>query len=277
MLDYFDRSPLLGRERDRWNNQDFTRFGGMDWRSPTASPGNVSSATLENLPGLPSSFAAIPAASPGAAADAGGLPVDRRATESRKSLAIPVGQLRRHAQGLQLRKVNTGSRRSSRAYGELLYVDRRDRRRSLSHPRSACARSAATNPYNPFGTDVLVDVLLTDFGPANLHASHGDGSVGRRAARPDTRMGLGGVACRRARTTQLRCAPESWIQCALSAALTRVRSSRCVEPVRGQRRQQSGAARVPAGAAGAKSLSHGGDSIGRVRSRPIGCVAGGRS
>ena len=60
VLDYFDRSPLLGRERDRWNNQDFRRYGGIDWRSPAASPGNVRSTTQENLPGLPSSFAAIP-------------------------------------------------------------------------------------------------------------------------------------------------------------------------------------------------------------------------
>ena len=99
VLDYFDRSPLLGRERDRWNNQDFTRFGGMDWRSPTASPGNVSSATSGKSARAVIEFRGDTGREPGRYADAGGLPIDGRAAESRKSLAIPVGHRRGHAQG----------------------------------------------------------------------------------------------------------------------------------------------------------------------------------
>jgi iron complex outermembrane receptor protein len=58
---YFDAekwSELLGRERDRWNDQDFTRFGGPDYRSRFASPANVSSMDGQNLPGLDAPFAA---------------------------------------------------------------------------------------------------------------------------------------------------------------------------------------------------------------------------
>lgn len=50
-------SELLGGERDRWNNQDFTRFGGLDYRNRFASPANVSSTNGQDLPGLDSRFA----------------------------------------------------------------------------------------------------------------------------------------------------------------------------------------------------------------------------
>lgn len=50
-------SELLGRERNRWNNQDFTRFGGLDYRSRFASPANVGSMDGQNLPGLGARFA----------------------------------------------------------------------------------------------------------------------------------------------------------------------------------------------------------------------------
>jgi iron complex outermembrane recepter protein len=60
-LDYQHWSELLGQERSRWNNQDFRRFYGTDYRSRWASPANVSSLDGGNLPGLtsPSAIAAI--------------------------------------------------------------------------------------------------------------------------------------------------------------------------------------------------------------------------
>lgn len=60
-LDYQHWSELLGRERSRWRNQDFTRFDGRDERSRLASPANVSSLDGRNLPGLasPNAVAAI--------------------------------------------------------------------------------------------------------------------------------------------------------------------------------------------------------------------------
>src|SRR5690606_39234292 len=56
VLDYFERETLLGEERERWRDQDFQRYGGVDRRSRAASPGTVSSLTTENLPGLSQSF-----------------------------------------------------------------------------------------------------------------------------------------------------------------------------------------------------------------------------
>jgi iron complex outermembrane recepter protein len=163
VLDYFDRSPLLGRERDRWNNQDFTRFGGMDWRSPTASPGNVSSATFGNLPGLPSSFAAIPATSPGDTL----TPADFLSTAGQRNLESLF----------HYRSIDDASSRKGVAvegeysfthqfsmYGEFLYIDRASSAQLEPSALSSALVSSA-NPYNPFGTDVLVDVLLADLGP----------------------------------------------------------------------------------------------------------------
>ena len=45
------RDELLGRERDRWSNQDYRRFGGQDYRSRWASPPNITSVDGQNLPG----------------------------------------------------------------------------------------------------------------------------------------------------------------------------------------------------------------------------------
>jgi iron complex outermembrane recepter protein len=163
VLDYFDRSPLLGRERDRWNNQDFTRLGGMDWRSPTASPGNVSSATVENLPGLSSSFAAIPATNPGAAL----TPADFISTAEQRNLesllryrSVADAGTRKAA----LAQGEYGFTEQLTAYAELLYADRETFDQFESAALSSALVSSA-NPYNPFGTDVLVDTLLTDLGP----------------------------------------------------------------------------------------------------------------
>ena len=163
VLDYFDRSPLLGRERDRWNNQDFTRFGGTDWRSPTASPGNVSSATLANLPGLSSSFAAIPATSPGATL----TPADFVSTAGQRNLE---SLMRYHFIGEAARRKAASAHGEYRfteqltAYADLLYVDG-EKFDQFEPPAFSSALVSGANPYNPFGTDVLVDALLTDLGP----------------------------------------------------------------------------------------------------------------
>ncbi|HKQ14628.1 MAG TPA: TonB-dependent receptor [Steroidobacteraceae bacterium] len=163
VLDYFDRSPLLGRERDRWNNQDFTRFGGRDWRSPAASPGNVSSATLENLPGLPATFAAIPGTSPGTVL----LPADFLATAGHQNLesllryqSITDAGTRK---GASARGEYALAQRLA-AYAELLYVEG-EIQDQFEPPALSGAQVGGANPYNPFGTDVLVDTLLTDLGP----------------------------------------------------------------------------------------------------------------
>jgi iron complex outermembrane receptor protein len=162
-LDYFDRSPLLGRERNRWNNQDFRRFGGTDWRSPIASPGNVRSTTVENLPGLSSSFAGIPAVGPGVEL----TQADFLLTAELQNLESLLRYTSVLHEGVRSAAVAEGEFRLKpdvSAFVDLLYVDRETS--SESEPAALVgAVVPATNPHNPFGTDVLVDVLLTDLGP----------------------------------------------------------------------------------------------------------------
>jgi iron complex outermembrane receptor protein len=163
VLDYFGRSPLLGRERDRWNNQDFRRFGSIDWRSPIASPGNVRSTTLENLPGLPSSFAGMPAVSAGMQL----TPADFLPTagqENVESLFRYVSVLAERTGRALVAQGEYGLGSNLSAFGEFLYVDREDSQ-ELEPSALVGALVPATNPHNPFGTDVLVDVLLTELGP----------------------------------------------------------------------------------------------------------------
>lgn len=166
VLDYFDRGPLLGRERDRWNNQDFTRFGGMDWRSPTASPGNVRSTTLANLPGLPSSFAAIPNTTPVATLS----PADFVATAGQRNLESLIRYYTVNFAGTRKGAAAQGEYRLTpgvRAYGELMYVDREITTR-FEPPALTSVFVSGENPHNPLGTDLLVDALLTDLGPRTL-------------------------------------------------------------------------------------------------------------
>lgn len=160
VFDYFDRGPLLGRKRDRWNNQDFRRYGGVDWRSPTASPGNVRATTLENLPGLSSSFAAIPPVSAGTEL----TPADFLPTAGQQNLASLYRYVSVLHDGRRSAVAAQGEyrlRSDVSAFGELLYVDRENSRR-LEPSALAGALVPATNPHNPFDADVVVDVLLTD-------------------------------------------------------------------------------------------------------------------
>ena len=60
ILDYFEQDFLLGAERERWSNQDFTRYGGTDYRSMAGTPGTMHSLTGGNLPGLSSPVATVP-------------------------------------------------------------------------------------------------------------------------------------------------------------------------------------------------------------------------
>lgn len=159
VLDYFDRSPLLGRERDRWNNQDFRRFGSIDWRSSSASPGNVSSVTGENLPGLPSSFAAIPGATL--------TPSDFLATAGQRNLESLYKYQSVVSEATRKSAVAQGEyflAPHASVFGELFYVDT-SRSFETEPVELAAATVPVENPFNPFGESVLVDVLLTDLGP----------------------------------------------------------------------------------------------------------------
>lgn len=163
VADYFDRGALLGRERDFYSNQDFRRLGGEDWRVTSAMPGNVSSLDGSNLPGLPSPQAAVPAGSSGV----GLTPADFLGTAGQLNLeslnryisAVPEAQRRSAAAFAEFEFTPTLT-----AFMEALYVDRHTAFQFNPAELSAQLVPAA-NPFNPFGTDVTVDVLLSGLGP----------------------------------------------------------------------------------------------------------------
>lgn len=163
VADYFDRGYLLGKSRDFYSNQDFRRFGGEDWRITSAMPGNVSSVDGSNLPGLSSPQAAVPSGSRGV----GLSPVDFLAT---------AGQINLESVNRHISVVPEAQRRSAAGFAEFefspaltgfmeaLYVDRRTA--FQFNPSELVAQLVpAANPFNPFGTDVIVDVLLSGLGP----------------------------------------------------------------------------------------------------------------
>lgn len=163
VLDYFDRTSLLGRERDRWNNQDFRRFGSMDNRFPTANPGNIVSAGLGNLPGLSSPIAAVPPGSSGV----GLTPADFEATAGQENLEsvlkywsiVPESERRSAAAFAQF---DLGPR--SQFFAEALYADRSTRYQS--EPDSLFfGYVPASNAFNPFGEGVFANYLFTGIGP----------------------------------------------------------------------------------------------------------------
>jgi iron complex outermembrane receptor protein len=159
-LDVQQWGELLGRERDRWNNQDFTRFGGEDYRSRFAAPVNVSSMDGQNLPDLGSPFAAAE------------LNPDTGMFE------FVAGQRNRTSLRAFQAIVPQGSRATISANGsfgigaavaslELLAV-RRENELQLAPAIVPGYTWGANHPENPFGVPVRVEALLAGL-PAQRH------------------------------------------------------------------------------------------------------------
>lgn len=167
-VDYFKRTPLFGRDRDITANADFRRFGSVDRRSNNSNPGNVFSTTAAPLPGLTSTFAAVPAGSTGV----GLTPADFRATqgtlnlESLNSFASIIPESERYSGSASLEFDLTDN---VTLFGDALYSHTNDR--AFRSP-NALSNSLvpANNPFNPFGVPVRVRFLLTSLGPQEVHA-----------------------------------------------------------------------------------------------------------
>lgn len=154
-LDYFDRSMLVGAERDLWRNQDFRRFGGRDYRRTASPRANVYSLTGASLPGLPASQASVPVGSTGV----GLRPEDFLPTAGEVSL---YSALETTSVAPDLRRVSAvGSAefslgKSSAIFGEMLIsTSDIDVQGSLSPLLGQIV--PAENPFNPFGQPVRVD------------------------------------------------------------------------------------------------------------------------
>ncbi|MFC4309383.1 TonB-dependent receptor [Steroidobacter flavus] len=153
VFDYFNIGGLLGDERALWRDQDFRRYGGRDHRSLVSSPGNVSSVT-GNLPGLSSNVAGVPLDGSDFTATAGQPNLE---SLLRFSSIVPEATRRTITAMGTARLADRIS-----ATGELLYVNR-ESTYYFSPPVLAGMPVSASNPYNPFGTTVLVNRLLTEY------------------------------------------------------------------------------------------------------------------
>lgn len=161
VLDVLDRSFLFGADRDRWANSDLRRYGGMDYRTTLANPGNVNSLSSSNLPGLNAQFAAVPSGV------VGRLEIsDFYATAGRENLESSyrflsiMPERKRWASSLfaDLKISDSVS-----GYVEYLYSD--NSVATQSEPTSASLRVPASNPFNPFGVAVDVGYQFRDIGP----------------------------------------------------------------------------------------------------------------
>lgn len=163
IADYMDNGGLLGEKR-RWHNQDYRRYGGRDERAATANPGNVSSLNGENLPGLSSSFAAVPIGSSGLLTPADF--VNTADTVNRESLyrywsAVPASRRR----GL-IAAADFDVSSTINAFAEMQYSD--GAITTQYEPATRHLIVPATNPFNPFGIPVAVDYLFSGVGPTRF-------------------------------------------------------------------------------------------------------------
>jgi iron complex outermembrane recepter protein len=163
VMDYFERGGLLGEARDRWSNQDFRRYGGMDFRSLSSNPGNVRSVfPAANLPSLSSSFAAVPSQTAGTFL----TPED----------FIPTAGLQNHDSLRRFRSIAPERSRisivasgegdasaKSRVFGELFYTEGKILVQEIPAVLTNVAVPAA-NPWNPFGEPVRVSFLPVSVG-----------------------------------------------------------------------------------------------------------------
>lgn len=162
VADLFKQDFLLGVQRDRWNNQDFRRFGGSDLRTFNTSPGNVMSLTGDNLPGLPAPIAAVPSGATGAltpedfVATAG---QQNRESFDRFTSIVPEGERRSIAAFTEVSFTDQFA-----GFAEYMYADRRTRDQ-LAPPGLSGWFVGPQNPFNPFGEPVLVNYRFAGMQP----------------------------------------------------------------------------------------------------------------
>lgn len=162
---YNKTTPLTMAEREFFRDGDYRRFGGVDARTRSCTPGTVSSANGANLPGLSSSFAAIPAVALGQPLTAASFV----ATAGQANLCNPLAN--GHGQALVYETETyslhaAGERRLTQTwsvFGELTYARHRLRAEQGGIQLNNVL-VPANNPHNPFGVAVRVTARL---GPEN--------------------------------------------------------------------------------------------------------------
>lgn len=141
VLDYYEATALMGEERDLWRNQDYRRFGGRDYRVSATNPGNVYSLIgqpMEGVTNLKSSFSDWSITPPATRASAYG------------SAEYSFGE--EHS-----------------LFGEVL-AERSDVAALRPPPSVSRQFVPASNPFNRFGTPVVVDYSFAGMDPiSHIH------------------------------------------------------------------------------------------------------------
>jgi iron complex outermembrane receptor protein len=161
LASYGKTSPLTMAERDFFRDGDYRRFGGVDTRTRSCTPGTVTSTSSANLPGLTSTFAGIPATAPGHtltvadfAANAGHANLCNPAANG-NGTALVYGTEDIALHGAAERRITD----AWSLFGELTFV--RDRLRGEQGGLQLNnVLVPASNAYNPFGVDVRVTSRL---------------------------------------------------------------------------------------------------------------------
>lgn len=158
MLDYFEVDQLLGVERDRWRNQDYTRYGSLDQRSQFGAPANVRSLDGRDLAGLGSPFAAVVPQPFGIEF----RPGEVNLTSLDAFQAIVPHLKRASFYGYTETKLLS----ESTLIGEAL-LTRRDTNFRLAPSIIPGYLLGSEHPQNPFGVPVAIDAALTGLPPRN--------------------------------------------------------------------------------------------------------------
>lgn len=165
-LDYFDRTMLVGVERNIWRNQDYRRFDGRDYRLSTAPRANIYSTTGGLLPGLSASQASVPVGSTGISL----RPEDFSETAGIVSLYSPE-QTRSYVPDLDRLSVVGSAElsvgKSSVVFGEMLITTSNIVGQGYLSPIAGMI-VPTENPYNPFGQPVRVDFSLAGTKPVSM-------------------------------------------------------------------------------------------------------------
>jgi iron complex outermembrane receptor protein len=163
-FDYFERGILVGAERDLWRNQDYTRFGGADYRVSAANPGNVYSLTDRPLPGLPTWQASVPAGSTGVGLTPDDF-LDTAGVVSRESPSAAWSILPEFKRQSVFGAGEFSLSPSLSLFGEVLW-GRGEIFAQSNRPSLLGQVVPEDNPFNPFDEAVAVDYSFAGMKPS---------------------------------------------------------------------------------------------------------------
>lgn len=156
LVSYLKRNELQASERAFLADMDYRRVGGADRRFMNCDPGTVFSTTTANLPGLTSTFAAIPNGTGRPAVSAFRAGVANSCSHFAESSLIPkVERISFLVEGTY------DLTPSTELFGELIYTQM-NRESRFTHPTLSQRLVPASNAFNPFGVPVRVSYSFQD-------------------------------------------------------------------------------------------------------------------